>query len=104
MPEECKSKFREHDPAKCGALVLVDFPGDIFNDCVNKFPGKACEALSCGLESTEALSDGVLVKEKFLEAYELGIETDYASSKEVLIPLLPKAIEACKTLGMSIKK
>lgn len=80
---------------------MVDFPTDVKNDCRKKNRVKGCDALFCGFESAGVLINGSLVKEKFIEAFELGVETDYPSSKEALNPLLPKAFEACEPLGMN---
>lgn len=97
--EECLKKFEENDPNKCGAVVLVDLPKDVEDECTKKFPNKICEIIICGFDSTGALNDGSLVKEKFFEAYEHGIETNYTSNKDAIKSLLPKAFEACEPLG-----
>lgn len=104
LSEECKKKFNEYDPSKCGALVMVEFPEEISKNCREKFPKKICEIFSCGFESTNALNDGTLAKEQFLAAFELGIASKSASNKEILIPLLPKAFEACETLSRNCRK
>lgn len=100
MNEECLKKFEESDPKMCGAVVSVALQKDVADDCTQKFPKKRCEILTCVFESTGVLNDGSLVRDKFLEAYEHGIAApQYASNKEALISLLPKAFEACEPLG-----
>lgn len=69
--------------------------------CQQKFSGKNCELLICAFESIEALEDGSVDKEKFLEAYEHFIDKYDDSNKEILRQLLPKAFDTCQSLGMN---